>query len=77
MIRNLQKYNSLSHSNDEYIIIAFLLRALIEYTTKAYIDLFSVKKPADNLSSLITTVKGHLSDKGLLNKEEVKAFKKY
>lgn len=75
VIRNLQKYNSLSHSNDEYIIIAFLLRALIEYTTKAYIDLFSVKKPADNLSSLITTVKGHLSDKGLLNKEEVKALK--
>lgn len=75
VIRNLQKYNSLSHSNDEYIIIAFLLRALMEYTTKAYIDLFSVKKPADNLSSLITTVKGHLSDKGLLNKEEVKALK--
>ena len=75
VIRNLQKYNSLSHSNDEYIIIAFLLRELMEYTTKAYIDLFSVKKPADNLSSLITTVKGHLSDKGLLNKEEVKALK--
>lgn len=75
VIRNLQEYNSLSHSNDKYIIIAFLLRALMEYTTKAYIDLFSLKKPADNLSSLITTVKGHLSDKGSLNKEEVKALK--
>ena len=75
VIRNLQKYNSLSHNDDEYIILAFLLRALMEYTAKAYIDLFSIKKPADNLSSFITTVKGHLSDKGLLNKEEVKALK--
>ena len=75
VIRNLQEYNSLSPSNDKYIIIAFLLRALMEYTTKAYIDLFSLKKPADNLSSLITTVKGHLSDKRSLNKEEVKALK--
>ena len=75
VIRNLQKYNSLSHNDDEYIILAFLLRALMEYTAKAYIDLFSIKKPADNLSFFITTVKGHLSDKGLLNKEEVKALK--
>lgn len=76
VIRNIQKYNSLSHNNDEYIILAFLLRALLEYTAKAYIDLFPLKKSNDNLSSLITTVKGHLSDKGLLNREEVKALKK-
>lgn len=75
VIRNIQKYNSLSHNKDEYIILAFLLRALMEYTSKVYIDLFSIKNPADNLSSIITTVKGHLSDKGLLNKEEVKVLK--
>ena len=40
VIRNLQKYNSLSHNDDEYIILAFLLRALMEYTAKAYIALF-------------------------------------
>ena len=75
VIRNIQKYNSLSHNNDEYIVLAFLLRTLLEYTTKAYVDLFLTKKPADNLSSLITTVRGHLSDKGLLNREEAKALK--
>lgn len=75
VIRNIQKYNSLSYNNDEYIVLTFLLRALLEYSAKAYVDLFITKKTADNLSSLITTVRGHLSDKGLLNKEEAKALK--
>ena len=75
VIRNIQKYNSLSCNNDEYIVLTFLLRALLEYTAKAYVDLFLTKKTADNLSSLITTVRGHLSDKGLLNREEAKALK--
>lgn len=46
----------------------------MEYTAKAYIDLFSIKKPADIYPPSLP-VKGHLSDKGLLNKEEVKALK--
>ena len=75
VIRNIQKYNSLSDNNDEYIVLTFLLRALLEYTAKAYVDLFLNKNTADNLSSLITTVKGHLSDKKLLKKEEAKALK--
>ena len=65
----------MSCNNDEYIVLTFLLRALLEYTAKAYVDLFLTKKTADNLSSLITTVRGHLSDKGLLNREEAKALK--
>lgn len=75
VIRNIQKYNSLSDNNDEYIVLTFLLRALLEYTAKAYVDLFLNKNTADNLSSLITTVKGHLSDKKLLKREEAKALK--
>jgi len=75
VIRNIQKYNSLSDNNDEYIVLTFLLRALLEYTAKAYMDLFLTKKTDGNLSSLIATVKGHLSDKKLLNKEEAKALK--
>lgn len=75
VIRNIQKYNSLSDNNDEYIVLTFLLRALLEYTAKAYVDLFLTKKTDGNLSSLIAIVKGHLSDKKLLNKEEVKALK--
>lgn len=75
VIRNIQKYNSLSDNNDEYIVLTFLLRALLEYTAKAYVDLFLTKKTDDNLSSLIATVKGHLFDKKLLNKEEAKALK--
>ncbi|MFM9348900.1 hypothetical protein ACFKP6_00205 [Streptococcus uberis] len=75
VIRNIQKYNSLSNNNDDYIILAFLLRALLEYSAKAYIDKFSIKKSGDGLSTLISTVKAHLSDKGFLNREEVKALK--
>lgn len=75
VIRNIQKYNSLSDNNDEYIVLTFLLRALLEYTAKAYVDLFLPKKTDGNLSSLIANVKGHLSDKKLLNKEEAKALK--
>ena len=75
VIRNIQKYNSLSDNNDEYIVLTFLLRALLEYTAKAYVDLFLTKKTDGNLSSLVATVKGHLSDKKLLNKEEAKALK--
>ena len=75
VIRNIQKYNSLSDNNDEYIVLTCVLRALLEYTAKAYVDLFLNKNTADNLSSLITTVKGHLSDKKLLKREEAKALK--
>lgn len=75
VIRNIQKYNSLSDNNDEYIVLTFLLRALLEYTAKAYMDLFLTKKTDGNLSSLIAIVKGHLSDKKLLNKEEAKSLK--
>lgn len=75
VIRNIQKYNSLSDNNDEYIVLTFLLRALLEYTAKAYVDLFLTKKTDGNLSSLIVTVKGQLSDKKLLNREEAKALK--
>lgn len=75
VIRNIQKYNSLSDNNDEYIVLTFLLRALLEYTAKAYVDLFLTKKTDGNLSSLIATVKGQLSDKKLLNREEAKALK--
>lgn len=75
VIRNIQKYNSLSDNNDEYIVLTFLLRALLEYTAKAYVDLFLPIKTDGNLSSLIANVKGHLSDKKLLNKEEAKALK--
>lgn len=77
VIRKLQNYNVLSGDVGNHIIIAFLLRNLIEYSTKAYADLVGLQQSQENLPSLVSSVKNHLVTKNKLSKTESKALNKH
>ncbi len=74
VIKKLQSFNVLSADIGDHIIIAFLLRNLIEYSTKAYLDLLNLKQPQDKLSPLVSAVKNHLVTTKRFSKTEAKAL---
>ena len=74
VIKKLQSFNVLSADIGDHIIIAFLLRNLIEYSTKAYSDLLNLKHSQDKLSPLVSAVKNHLVTTTRFSKTEAKAL---
>jgi hypothetical protein len=77
VIKKLQNSNVLSMNTGDHIIIAFLLRNLIEYSTKAYVDLVDIKQPPEKLPALVSVVKNHLVTNKKLSKTEAKTFNKH
>ena len=61
----------------DHIIIAFLLRNLIEYSTRAYADLVNIKQPQEKLPALVSAVKNHLVTTEKLSTTESKALNKH
>ncbi|HFI0256545.1 TPA: hypothetical protein ACGOVD_001215 [Streptococcus suis] len=74
VIKKLQSFNVLSADIGDHIIIAFLLRNLIEYSTKAYSDLLNLKHSQDKLSPLVSAVKNHLVTTTRFSRTEAKAL---
>lgn len=60
----------------EYIVIAFLIRLIVEYSTKAYIDKFGIKPENPSLSNLIHLVIQQLFVQKRINKERKKLYAK-
>ena len=77
VIKKLQTCNVLSMNTGDHIIIAFLLRNLIEYSTRAYADLVNIKQPQEKLPALVSVVKNHLVTTENLSKTESKALNKH
>lgn len=77
VIKKLQTCNVLSMNTGDHIIIAFLLRNLIEYSTRAYADLVNIKQPQEKLPALVSAVKNHLVTTENLSKTESKALNKH
>ena len=77
VIKKLKTYNVLSMNTGDHIIIAFLLRNLIEYSTRAYADLVNIKQPQEKLPALVSAVKNHLVTTENLSKTESKALNKH
>ena len=77
VIKKLQTCNVLSMNTGDHIIIAFLLRNLIEYSTRAYADLVNLKQPQEKLPALVSAVKNHLVTTEKLSKTESKALNKH
>jgi len=77
VIKKLQTCNVLSMNTGDHIIIAFLLRNLIEYSTRAYADLVNIKQPQEKLPALVSAVKNHLVTTEKLSTTESKALNKH
>ncbi|MEW9497620.1 hypothetical protein [Bacillus altitudinis] len=71
----LEKEKDISTQSDKFVIIAFLIRVLLEYSSKAYWDKHrnGIDRPSD-LTQLISKVSAHLYDKEIINKELKKSF---
>ncbi|WNZ91961.1 hypothetical protein QYR59_02615 [Streptococcus iniae] len=50
---------------------------MIEYSTKAYIELAEIRETQEKLPPLVSIVKNHLVTKEILTKTEAKAFNKH
>lgn len=74
VLRNLNKNKVITDDEDTYIIIAFLTRTLIEYSSRAYWDKFLKGACPDKLPMMIGQIKGNLKDKGLFNQTELKVI---
>ncbi|MGG6795910.1 UNVERIFIED_CONTAM: hypothetical protein KB582_08870 [Streptococcus canis] len=77
VLRNLNNINVITDDEDTYIILAFLIRTLIEYSSRAYWDSFFTKSSCpEKLPALVGQIKGRLLDKKLIEVIEAKAIGK-
>ena len=73
VLNDLEESNNVNEIKDGYIVTAFLIRTLIEYSTNAYIDKY-IEKPGSSLPANVKTVSENLRQKNKIKKEEGKVI---
>lgn len=75
VLKCLNNNKNIMKSSDNLINISFLIRILIEYSSKAYWDKFRPNKPnPKSLPTYVSQIASHLFNKNIINKEEKKSF---
>lgn len=79
ILSELKKHSNLSEQDERYIVPAFLLRTLIEYVSKAYLDKKSSNSQGnteDKLPQIIAKVTDSIKNKKLITSTDSKTLKK-
>lgn len=77
VIRDLESNNNLEENNDYFVTTTFLIRELLEYSSKAYVDKCKMKeiKEKNYLPTYVSRISQKLNQQEKISLEEQKTLK--
>ncbi|SPP26722.1 hypothetical protein [Brochothrix thermosphacta] len=75
VLKCLSDNKDISKSSDNFVMLSFLIRILIEYSSKAYWDKYRTdQNTPGSLTTYISNISSYLFSKKIITKEEKKSF---
>ncbi|EJF48331.1 hypothetical protein YS9_3130 [Enterococcus sp. C1] len=75
VLKCLSENKDISKNSDNFVMLSFLIRILVEYSSKAYWDKYrSGQNTPSTLTTYISNISTDLYNKKIINKEEKKSF---
>lgn len=75
VLKCLSENKDISKNSDNFVMLSFLIRILIEYSSKAYWDKYrSNQNTPGSLTTYISNISTYLFNKKIISKEEKKSF---